>query len=256
MSVETSVPVTPSSEPDTPLKRLCEGRMSGQETIELLQKYWMLPQLQRELILDAELEQISCTEAEIFGAYKAFYQKYQINSDADRDEWLKRNRCNLSQFEHSVLRTLKLDRFKRETFTSKVDSYFLQRKSQLDRASYSLLRVKNPHLAQELFFRIQDGEASFTELAKQYSGGQEAEMGGSIGPHEMSIPHPLLAQKLSSLKPGQLSPPIQVAEWFVIVRLEKYFPAQLDEAMQARLIDELYEQWMQERLNQLTTDRN
>ncbi|PSB55755.1 peptidylprolyl isomerase [Chamaesiphon polymorphus] len=240
-----------NDELDTPLKRLCQNAISGEEVIGLLQKYWMLPQLQREIILDEELASIMCSQEEIFSAYKAFYQKYQINSDEDRATWLERNNCTLEQFEHSVMRTIKLDRFKQLTFNGKVDSYFLQRKAQLDRAIYSLLRVKDPHLAQELFFRIQDKEATFTELVKQYSGGQEAEIGGVVGPHELSVPHPLLAQKLSSLKPGQLSPPVHIADWFVVVRLEKYIPAQLDKTMRSRLIEELYEQWLQAKLNQL-----
>lgn len=240
-----------SNELDTPLKRLCQKAISGEEVIALLQKYWMLPQLQREIILDEELASIVCSQEEIFSAYKAFYQKYQINSDDDRAAWLEKNNCTLEQFEHSVMRTIKLDRFKQLNFNGKVDSYFLQRKSQIDRVIYSLLRVKDPHLAQELFFRIQDKEATFAELVKQYSGGQEAEIGGLVGPHELSVPHPLLAQKLSSLKPGQLSPPVQVADWFVVVRLEKYLPAQLDKTMRSRLIEELYEQWLQAKLNQL-----
>jgi parvulin-like peptidyl-prolyl isomerase len=243
-----------NSEPDTPLQRLCQNAMSGEELIGLLQKHWMLPQLQRELILDAELDTVVCSQEETFSAYKAFYQKYQINSDADRAEWLAKNKCTLEQFEHSVLKTIKLDRFKQSRFGSKVDSYFLQRKAQLDRVVYSLLRVKDPHLAQELFFRIQDKEATFPELAKQYSGGQEAENGGMVGPHELSVPHPALAQKLSALKPGQLAPPLSVVDWFVIVRLEKYLPAQLDKSMRARLIDEMYEQWIQDKLNRLTGD--
>jgi PPIC-type PPIASE domain len=249
--LDRSKPSQTAPELETPLQRLYQNAMSGEEVISLLQKFWMLPQLQRELLLDAELAAINCSQEEIFGAYKAFYQKYQINSDDDRAIWLERNNCSLEQFEHSVLRTLKLDRFKQVTFNGKIDSYFLQRKSQLDRAIYSLLRVKDPHLAQELFFRIQDGEATFSELVKQYSGGQEAESGGIVGPHELSVPHPLLAQKLSTLKPGQLSTPLQITDWFVIVKLEKYLPAQLDKAMSARLIDELYEQWIKTKLSQL-----
>ena len=236
------------SELDSPLNRLCQNTMSGAEVISLLQKYWMLPQLQRELILDDRLAAVICSQAEVFSAYQAFYRKYQIDSDDDRADWLERNRFTLAQLEHSVLRTLKLDRFKSETFGSKVDAYFLQRKAQLDRAMYSLLRVKDAHLAQELFFRIQAGEANFTELVAQYSSGQETEVGGLVGPHELSVPHTILAAKIRSLQPGQLAAPVQVADWFVIIRLEKHLPAKLDAAMRTRLIDELYEQWIQERL--------
>jgi hypothetical protein len=236
---------------DSPLKRLSQNLISGDEIVELLQQYRLLPQLQRELIIDAELTSIECTAEEIFSAYKAFYHHHQINSDEDRATWLAQNHFTLSQFEQLIIRTVKLDRFKQENFASKVDSYFLQRKSQLDRASYSLLRVKDFHLVQELFFRLEAGEATFPELVKQYSQGQEAETGGSIGPHELSIPHPTLANKIRSLKPGQLAPPLQVADWFVVVRLDKYFPAQLDEKMRERLSEELYDKWIHHQLNQL-----
>jgi parvulin-like peptidyl-prolyl isomerase len=235
----------------TPLERLCNDTMSGAEVMALVKQHGLLPQLQRELIIDQALADVVCSQEEVFSAYKAFYQKYQINSDQDRTRWLERNHFTLDQFEHLVLRTIKLDRFKQNTFNNRVDSYFLQRKAQLDRATYSLLRVKDPHLAQELFFRIQDGEADFTDLVRQYSGGQEAEIGGLVGPHDMTVPHPDLARKILSLKAGQLAPPVQIADWFVIVRLEKYLPAQLDKDMRGRLIGELYEQWLQGKLNQL-----
>jgi hypothetical protein len=237
---------------DSPLKRLSKNTISGEEVVELLQKHGLMSQLQRELIIDDELESIECTSEEIFSAYKSFYHHQQINSDQDRADWLERNNFTLSQLEHSVLKTIKLDRFKRENFANKVDSYFLQRKSQLDRASYSLLRVKDFHLAQELFFRLQAGEANFSDLVKQYSQGQEAETGGLIGPHELSIPHPTLAQTIRSLKPGQLAAPLQVVDWFVVVRLDKYLPAQLDQKMRDRLSEEIYERWIQNQLNQLS----
>jgi parvulin-like peptidyl-prolyl isomerase len=236
---------------DSPLERLSQNSISGEEVIGLLQQYGLLSQLQRELIIDTELESIDCTAEEIFSAYKAFYHHHQINSDEDRATWLQQNNFTLGQFEHLVLRTIKLNRFKQENFVSKVDSYFLQRKSQLDRASYSLLRVKDFHLAQELFFRLEAGESTFPELVKQYSQGQEAETGGLIGPHELSIPHPTLAQKIRSLKPGQLAAPLPVVDWFVIIQLDQYFPAQLDEKMRERLVEELYDRWIQEKLNQL-----
>jgi PPIC-type PPIASE domain len=229
---------------DTPLERLCQNAMSGAEVIGLLQQYRILPQLQRELIIDTALASIDCSQAETLSAYKTFYQKYQISSDVDRAAWLERNNFTLAQFEHSILRTIKLDRFKQLNFGHKVDAYFLHRKSQLDRVVYSLLRVKNLQLAQELYFRIQDKEATFGELVKEYSGGQEVEIDGIVGPQELAVPHPILARKLSSLQLGELSPPLQVSDWFIIVRLEKRLPAQLDKSMQVRLIDEIYEQWI------------
>ncbi len=236
---------------ETPLQRLATNSMSGAEVIGLLQQYSLLPQLQKELIIDAALATIECSAEQIFNAYKTFYHQYQITSDQDRTEWLKRNNFSITQFEDLVMRTIKLDRFKQVTFDRQVDSYFLQRKSQLDRVVYSILQVNNFHLAQELLLRIQDGEATFAELAPQYSARQETQSGGLIGPQELSMPHPVLVQKLLALRPGQLAGPMQIANCFVVVRLEQHLPAQLDAAMRGRLIEELYEQWMQVQLKAL-----
>ena len=71
--------------------------------------------------------------------------------------------------------------------------------------------VKSFHLAQELLLQVQDGEADFLELIQQYSEGQAGETNGLRGSHELSIPYPALAAQLRSLKPGQLSPPLQIA---------------------------------------------
>lgn len=249
-----TLPASESVELNTPLERLSQKAIAGDEVVGLLQKYGLLTQLQQELIIDAELESIECTPEETFSAYKAFYHHQQINSDEDRARWLAHNNFELSQLEELVMRTIKLDRFKKLTFNRKVDTYFLQRKSQLDRAIYRLLRVRDFHLGQELFFRIQDGEATFAELSQQHSEAQEAPNGGLVGPQELSMPHPTLAQKIRSLKEGQLADPVQLNEWFVIIQLEKHLPAQLDDSMRARLIDELFNQWIQEKLNQLAVD--
>jgi len=109
---------------------------------------------------------------------------------------------------------------------------------------YSLIRTKNIGIAQELFFRIQDRENSFAELAKKYSQGSEAETGGLIGPVELSAPHPQIGQILKASKPGQLWPPTQVGEWVVIVRLEKYLSCELDPPTRQRLRNDLFQQWL------------
>ena len=105
-------------------------------------------------------------------------------------------------------------------------------------------------MAQELYFRIQEGEQSFSDLAREYSQGQEVQTGGLIGPVELNVPHAILAKMLTVSQPGQLWPPTRLGEWFIIVRLEKFFPAQLDEPMRQRLINELFNSWVQEQIQQ------
>ncbi|WP_318670577.1 hypothetical protein [Nostoc flagelliforme] len=42
---------------------------------------------------------------------------------------------------------------------------------------------------------------------------------------------------------------MKLDEWFVIVRLEKLIPAQLDDAMRSTLLNHLFETWLAEETN-------
>jgi parvulin-like peptidyl-prolyl isomerase len=230
--------------------RIGDRTITAEEIIPLLAGYQLLTPLLRELIIDREIAAINCTPEEIDQARKQFFEQNQITSEDAKQGWLTQRKMTPEQLEALASRGLKVEKFKQATWGHKLESYFLGRKAQLDRVIYSLIRSQDPGIIQELFFRIQEGEQSFAELAREYSQGPEAETGGLIGPVELSTPHPAVAQMLRLSKPGQLSPPTRLGEWFVIVRLEKFMPAQLDAPMRQRLLNECFATWLSEQLNQ------
>ncbi|HEY9667798.1 MAG TPA: peptidylprolyl isomerase [Coleofasciculaceae cyanobacterium] len=91
-------------------------------------------------------------------------------------------------------------------------------------------------------------------LAKEYSQGSEAQSGGIIGPVELGSIHPDLTQLLSISQLGQLWPPLSLEEWQLIIPHEKLIPAQLNESMIQRLLNELFENWLQEGLAKLASN--
>lgn len=69
----------------------------------------------------------------------------------------------------------------------------------------------------------------------------------------MSTPHPQITAVLKNAQPGALKAPMKIGEWYVVLRLEEFLPAQLDELMRQRLINEQFEKWLKESVkNQLT----
>lgn len=220
--------------------------ISQTEIIPLLASYQMLPQLLRESIIDRAIESIECTPEETASACQQFYTQYQLTSAAARQAWLERYGISSKQLEVLATRGLRIEKFKQATWGRKLESYFLQRKGQLDKVIYSLIRVKDMGVAQELYYRIQEGEQSFAELAREYSQGPEAQTWGLTGPVELSSPPRPLAQMLSASQPGQLWYPLRLGEWVVIVRMEQSFPAQLDDPMRQRLLNELFDAWSEQ----------
>ncbi len=93
-----------------------------------------------------------------------------------------------------------------------------------------------------------------TELAGEYSEGPDALTGGLMGPVELGTLHPALAYLLyvSKLQVGVVQPPARLGEWHLIIRLEKFIPAQLNEFMRQRLLQEKFQAWFQEQINQLS----
>ncbi|NMG06713.1 peptidylprolyl isomerase [Brasilonema sp. UFV-L1] len=233
-----------------PALQVGDRAISNNELIPLLKQYGILPQLMREVIIDNAIANHALTTDENTQAYKQFYQQHQLKSEEDLQAWLQARGLNREQLDYLATRNIKLENFKRSNWGDKLQSFFLQRKAKLDKVVYSLIRVKDICIAQELYFRIQEGEQSFSELAREYSQGPEAQTGGLIGPVELGVPHPVLANMLASVQPGQLLPPTSLGDWIVVVRLEKQLPAQLDEEMQQRLLNELFENWLQTQLKE------
>ena len=214
-----------------------------QALLEQLQQHQLLPRLVQEVVLDQAVETIVCDPQE---AYKTFCNQRNLLTEEQQYAWQTQNKLTQEQMYMRALRDAKIAKFKEETWGNKTESYFLERKLNLDRVLYSLIRTKDPSLAQELYFRLNDDGDSFADLARRYSEGQESQTGGLIGPVELSVPHPMIGRMLSVSQSGQLWSPTPIGEWYVITRLEKFVPAQFDESMRQRLLDELFQKWLRE----------
>jgi parvulin-like peptidyl-prolyl isomerase len=223
------------------------------KVITLLANYQMLPQFLREVIVDQAIAFITCTPEEKASTCQQFYEKYTLTSESERQKWLKESGMTLEQLETLATRELRIEKFKRATWGDKLESHFLSRKRELDKVIYSLIRVKDIGVATELYFRIQEGEQSFSELACEYSQGPEARTNGLVGPVELDKIPSNVAQMLYVSQPAQVWPPNCLGQWIVIVRLEQLIPAVLDEAMRQQLLNELFERWVQEQLIELTS---
>lgn len=224
------------------------NNFSSAEILRLLEEYRLLPELIKEMVIDQAIADIDCTPEEEKNAGEQLAHQYQLTSEEVRQRWLEQNNLTDEKFKAMAIRQFKLEKFKQITWGGDLDAYFSQRKSQLDRVIYSLIRINDIGIAQEIYFRIQGGEQTFGELAREYSQGPEAQTNGLVGPVELQSIHPILAKILASTQPEQLLPPTQLENWIVIVRLEKLLPSQLDGMVKQRLLNERFQAWLKEKI--------
>ena len=123
--------------------------------------------------------------------------------------------------------------FSDRCFGEGLEDEFLSSHGNHDQITYSLLRHTDASLIQELWLRIEEGEATFADLAFRYGHPPESRSRGIIGPIAVgSISPPHFASLLRSLRPGEVHPPLKAGKWSVLLRLELR-PARLDDDMRS-----------------------
>ena len=215
-----------------------------------LKRWGILNVAKKEAIIDHFIEEVDRPNEEIKKSIiENWLRKEGIESNESLKKWLNHNKFNQIEWEEYLIRKWSWERWCLLKFKSYIPSYYLKRKNFLDKVSYSIIRVKTKHLANELFIRIKEKEARFSELASKYSEGKEKHVGGFIGPVPMSTPHPALARLLQVSQPGQVWDPKKINSWWVVVRLEKLHNTELNEKISLKLSLELGEKHILDLLN-------
>jgi parvulin-like peptidyl-prolyl isomerase len=214
--------------------------------VALLRKHQLLRALIKAELIDSEIAGIRLEPEQEDQELNKFWKQQNIQNEEEFSAWLEHNKLLREELIKKLNAPIRLNRHCVENFSHKAEVRFLERKQQLDQVVYSLLRVKDPFKARELYLRIAEQESDFGSLAAEFSEGREKDSRGVVGPVPLMQAHPMLVDLLRSSQPGELREPIQVEGWSLIVRLESYQPATLDQAMEQRMAQELFAEWVEE----------
>ncbi|MDB9315683.1 peptidylprolyl isomerase [Spirulina sp. CS-785/01] len=217
--------------------QLGKHKLGAEDVVSLLTSPEVLPHLLRELVIEQAIASITYTSQEL----EQFRQHLQKQAP---------NTVSAEQISLLAPRKLKIEKFKEDQWGDVVEAEFLSNKEKYDRVVFSLIQSEDMEVVQELYFRLQEGEANFSELAAQYSQGPEAQSQGMVGPMEVKNLHPKLAQVLRTSQRGQLTAPFRVDRWIAIARLERYITTDFTTPLRQRLLNEKFETWVQQQIQQ------
>lgn len=223
--------------------------------IGLLARHRLIRPLLRQMIAAECASTIPVSDEDRKKVLDEFMREQKINSESELNAFLRLNLLQREELQEQLLQPSRLNRYIDEHFRSKAEARFLQRKNDLDRVVYSLLRLEDAGLARELFLRINEGESDFAELAAAHAEGPEKATRGVVGPVPLMQAHPVLAERLRTGIPGVLLEPFQIGKWWLVVRLESFSPATLNLETTLQMTRELFEEAIEElvvqRINQL-----
>tara|TARA_B100000945_G_C20406065_1_gene610085 strand:- start:485 stop:1231 length:747 start_codon:yes stop_codon:yes gene_type:complete len=221
------------------------------ENILVLEKGNLLRPLIKFYFIENELSKVLITEDTVNSHVQSFRKNNNLESSDEFTKFLHGNNLTSEGFNNQVLNKLKINSFSLDKFGNKCEARFLDKRYLLDEVTYSLLRVENFYQARELKIRIIEKEATFSDIAITYSNGLEKKSGGVIGPTSLINAHPALIDILRTANEGEITGPHKIENWFVIVRLEKFTPAKLDENTNKKMAQELFEEWVNKEVEEI-----
>ena len=219
-------------------------RAIGVEGRALLDRFNLLKPLVEQMVTSQAIAHVVVSEEQLEQARLGLLQQRGFDGVAqwaDLLEMLGRSEDEvLERLRHSIRRRSLM----RERFAAKAEARFLERKNELDQVVYSLLRLENSFLAQELYLQIESGESNFADLAKRYAEGPERDTNGIVGPVSLTQAHPALVEKLRVAQPGVLLEPFRISDWWLVVRVERYAPATFTDEVSDQMCQEMFDIWV------------
>ncbi len=233
------------------MKDLTELLVSQEEILGLVTRMELTTSIIQRHIEEQIIALVDLSEDWYQMARQEFFKGEKL-SEEDLPAWLNKKGWSSQDLRLNLSRPEALYRFAKQRFGPGLEERYLSSASDLDKVIYSLVRVKDPPLARELWIRLSEGEASFVDIASQYGEGPEAKRKGLIGPMTIgSLQPPQLRTLLRALGPGEFTEPERLGEWTVLLRLEQLTPSSFDETMRDNLLKEQVEEFVKARAKSL-----
>lgn len=210
------------------------------EVINLLDKNNLLKNLIACELQNEKIKNIKLKEEVIQNIKKSIFKKEGFETEEDFKEWLDKSNAKEKQFFDEITQPLRINEFCLETYRHQSEARFLKRKNYLDQVTYSLLRVNDFYLSQELYLRIKDNPNEFAELASKYSLGEEKSSRGLVGPVSVGNSHPKIQNIMRNCKIGELAEPSLIENVWIFLRVEDMQHSKLTEDMELLMCRELF----------------
>lgn len=193
---------------------------------------------------------ITVSEEELQGAGNEFRLKHKLLGASETLSWLSEQRITVEDWTQGI-RVAQLEKkLKEHLFGASVDGHYLSNRKDYRRIALSQILVRDLTDALKIVSRLQEDKSAFCALSLEYSKGQQSkEKGGFAGIHFLSRLMPEMAQAVSEANEGEVIGPLQTKLGYHIIKIEKWFPVELSEAVREEILESLFQAWLREQSN-------
>lgn len=203
---------------------------------------------ERETLVIANCKQlgieISDDEWQVGG--DAFRLENKLWGNAETMTWLEQQRISVEEWSEGIKIALLEKKLKEHLFGAVVDGAYVSNRDNYRRVALSQILVTDLATAWKIVQLLREGQASFCALALEHSKGKQSqENGGFVGIQYLVELIPEIAQPLTDAKEGEIFGPVQSKIGYHVLRVEKWFPIELNQAVREQIMDSLFQQWLQ-----------
>jgi hypothetical protein len=234
----------------------CVGQLDGiQLSLDGLIKHLCVQGRFEALVREALAAQLVQSEArqagisvkvdELQAAANEFRRRHRLNRAADTRSWLAAQNLTVDDFEAGLKQTLLAAKLRQHLTAANADDHFAAHRADFERLRLTRLLVQREDLARELASQIREEGKELADVARDHG---RPLVRGQWFRKEIDEP-------IASATIGQLVGPFGTSNGFVLAVVEKRRPAELDETTRQRIQDELYQEWLAQRMLGATVDR-
>ncbi len=207
----------------------------------------------RKIISDvAEKEGIKVELEELQEAADKIRLTNNLLKAEDTWAWLNKHHLVLEDLEEIANTNLLSQKLAIHLFADKVEPFFYQNELNYTGAVTYEVVLDDEDVALELFYCLQEGEISFSEVARQYIENPEIRRaGGYKGVRRRQDFRPEIAAAVFAAKPPQIIKPIVMAKGVHLIWVEEIIQPKLDEKLREKIMVNLFGAWLKQQVAKL-----
>ena len=173
--------------------------------------------------------------------------KNSIESSSEMKEWLNLYDLNMDEWINLLNCDYLWTYWSIDKYKDEIAQYFINRKDYLDLYYYTIIKVKNKELADEIYIRLKEKESTFEEIANNFSSDNQNFYFKKIGPISINKIEDTIA---SLIKIGDLDqliqPKLSKGFWFIL-RKDNVLKAEFNQQQKIKLSLELGDKFLNDK---------
>lgn len=188
---------------------------------------------------------ITVSEAKLQAAGNEFRLTHKLLGATETLDWLSQ-RITVEDWSQGMRVAQLTKKLKEHLFGEAIDNHYLGNRNDYRCVALSQILVPDITDALKVMAAARDENASFCALALEYSKGQNSkEKGRFAGVHFLARLMSEISQAVSEANAGEVVGPIQTKLGYHVLKVEKWFPAELNESARKDISESLFQNWLQ-----------